>query len=188
MIRAARLDDVDSINVIYNKAILEGGLTGHLAPLSFTKKRAWFRNHRDRYTIAVMIADCSVVGYAAISPYREGRGAFAETCEISCYVSSEYRGRGLGKALVLHAVEHANRTGFHLVIAAVLGCNRRSIGLFTGLGFNIIARVPDAANINGAHFDHVYLARRLLRADLGMVGDGHTLGCHLAADVTGAKA
>ena len=161
MIRHACTADVECIALVYNEAILEGGLTGHLEPLSLQNRRSWFLKHQDPYAIFVKIADSSVVGYAAISPYREGREAFDKTCEISCYLSSEYRDRGFGKELIQHGIEHAVRTGFRIVTAIVLGGNSRSLGLLGKLGFSIFGRLPDAASIRGSYSDHVYLSRLL---------------------------
>ena len=159
MIRNATPADIAAISAIYNEAILEGGLTGHLDPLSTKNRRAWYLRHQGRYSIIVKRADCIVVGYAAISPYREGRGAFDGTCEISYYVSAEFRGRGFGMELIKQAIQQARRAGFRLVIAAVLGCNRRSMDLLTGVGFTVLARFPNVAKINSAYIDHVYLSR-----------------------------
>jgi len=53
MIRRATLADLESITVIYNEAILEGGFTGDLKPLSIENRRAWFFDHEDRYSIFV---------------------------------------------------------------------------------------------------------------------------------------
>jgi L-amino acid N-acyltransferase YncA len=161
MIRNATPADIESIAAIYNEAILEGGLTGDLEPVSIESRRAWYSDHQAPYAIFVTVLDGSVVGYAAISPYREGRGAFKETCEISYYMFRECRGRGLGKALINHAIEYARQSEFRIVLAFILECNRRSIDVLMGLDFSIRGRLPNAANINEERVDHIYLARSL---------------------------
>ena len=161
MIRNATPADIESIAAIYNEAILEGGLTGDLEPVSIESRRAWYSDHQAPYAIFVTVLDGAVVGYAAISPYRTGRGAFNETCEISYYLFREHRGRGFGKALINHAIEYARQSGFRIVLAFILECNRRSIDLLMGLDFSIRGRLPNAANINEEHVDHIYLARSL---------------------------
>ena len=83
MIRKAIPADIESIATIYNEAIREGGFTGDLEPLSIENRQAWYRDHQDPYAIFVTVLDDSVVGYAALSPYRQGRNAFSQTCEIS---------------------------------------------------------------------------------------------------------
>ena len=159
MIRNASPADIESIVVIYNEAILEGGLTGDLEPLSIGDRRAWYFDHQGRYVIFAKVLDGAVVGYAAISPYRKGRNAFNETCEISYYLSRKYRGRGFGKELVDHAIAQATQLGFRLVFAMILESNQRSIDLLVGSGFSILGRLPNAAKIGGEYFDHLYLFR-----------------------------
>ncbi|MBX9776760.1 MAG: GNAT family N-acetyltransferase [Xanthobacteraceae bacterium] len=161
MIRSATLTDIESITDIYNEAILEGGLTGDLEPLSADNRLEWYLGHQERYTIFVKVVDAAVVGYVAISPYRKGRDAFSEICEISYYVARKFRGRGLGKELVLHAIEYARRSDFASMLAMVLGCNQRSIDFLIGFGFSVLGRLPNAARIDGEHVDHVYLTRSI---------------------------
>jgi L-amino acid N-acyltransferase YncA len=159
MIRSATPADIESITDIYNEAILEGGLTGDLEPLSADNRREWYLDHQDRYVIFVKVVDGAVVGYVAISPYRKGRDAFYETCEISYYVAKKFRAQGFGKELVNHAIEYARRSDFLSMLALVLGCNQRSIDLLIGFGFSVLGRLPNAAKIEGEHFDHIYLSR-----------------------------
>jgi phosphinothricin acetyltransferase len=159
MIRSATLTDIESITEIYIEAILEGGLTGDLEPLSVENRREWYIGHQERYAIFVRIVDAAVVGYVAISPYRKGRDAFSETCEISYYVAKQFRGRGLGKELVHHAIEYARGSEFASMLALVLACNQRSIDFLIGFGFSVLGRLPNAARIDGEHVDHVYLSR-----------------------------
>jgi L-amino acid N-acyltransferase YncA len=161
MIRSATLTDIESITEIYNEAILEGGLTGDLEPLSADNRRDWYLDHQKPYAIFVKIVDAEVVGYVAISPYRKGRDAFSETCEISYYVAKKSQGQGLGKELVRHAIEYARRSDFTSMLALVLACNQRSIGFLLGFGFSVFGRLPNAARIDGEHVDHVYLSRSI---------------------------
>jgi phosphinothricin acetyltransferase len=161
MIRNATPADIEHIAAIYNEAILEGGLTGDLEPVSIENRRAWYLDHQHPYAIFVTALDGVVIGYAAISPYRKGRGAFSETCEISYYVFKRYRGRGFGKALINHAMAYAKQSGFRVILAFILECNQRSIDFLMGSGFSIRGRLPNAANINKEHFDHIYLYRSL---------------------------
>jgi L-amino acid N-acyltransferase len=160
MIRHATLADLENITAIYNEVILEGGFTGDLNPLSVESRRAWFFDHQDRYSIFVKSLGDSLVGYASLSPYRNGRIAFNETCEISYYLASQHRGLGFGKELIGHAIDRAGHSGFRLIVAMILQCNQRSIDLLLEFGFAISGRFPKAAKINGEYFDHVFLSCR----------------------------
>jgi L-amino acid N-acyltransferase len=161
MIRKAIPADIESIAGIYNEAIREGGFTGDLEPLSIENRVAWYREHQEPYAVFVTVLDNSVVGYAALSPYRQGRNAFSQTCEISYYFSNQHRGLGLGMESINHAIEHAKHSGFRLIVAMVLQCNQRSIDLLAKLDFTISGRLSNAAKINAEYFDHLYLSRSL---------------------------
>jgi len=161
MIRKAIPADIESIARIYNEAIREGRFTGDLEPLSIENRLAWYRDHQDPYAIFVTVLDDAVVGYAALSPYRQGRNAFSHTCEISYYFSNQHRGLGLGMDLIKHALEQARHAGFHLIVAMVLQCNQRSIDLLIKFGFTVSGRLPHAAKIDAEYVDHLYLSRRL---------------------------
>ena len=165
MIRQATAADIARITAIYNETIAEGGWTGDLDPLPEENRRAWFRDHQAPYAVFVAEVDGVVAGYAALSPYRTGRKAFGATCEINYYLASTYRGRGIGKALIDHAIEQAARSGFHVMVAIILASNQRSIDLLTRRGFAVSGRLPEAARIDGTYCDHVYLSRRLSSAD-----------------------
>jgi phosphinothricin acetyltransferase len=159
MIRPATLADLQRITAIYNEVILEGGFTGDLEPLSIEKRRAWFADHQGRHVVLVKIVDGSVAGYATISPYRNGRGAFQETGEITYYLSAQHRGCGLGKELVGHALKYADDVGLRSILAIVLERNQRSIGLLLKFGFSVAGRLPKVAKIGGEYIDHIYLSR-----------------------------
>lgn len=159
MIRIATLADVDRIAAIYNEAVLEGRLTGDLEPLSIENRRTWLLGHQDRYAVFVVVETDGVVGYAAVSPYRYGRQVFSETCELSYYLARAHRGRGLGTKVIDHAIEYAVGSGFRLMVALILECNRGSVDMLTKRGFAISGRLPQAAKIDGERFDHLYLSR-----------------------------
>jgi L-amino acid N-acyltransferase YncA len=161
MMRRATSNDVDVICDIYNASIMEGGFTGDLKPLSRENRRQWFLDHQDRYSVFVKVVDGRVVGHVALSPYRKGRGAFEGVCEISYYIYKKFRGLGLGQEMIDHALDHAERTGFRLVVAIALATNRRSLAVLEKFGFSVSGILPKAAEINGEYIDHIYLHRLL---------------------------
>jgi len=98
MIRRATLADLESITVIYNEVILEGGL---LAICSRCRLRADVHGSsiiRTRYSIFVKSVGNSPWLATLRSSYRNGRNAFNETCEISYYLASQQRGLALARS------------------------------------------------------------------------------------------
>lgn len=161
MIRNALPADLPAITAIYNDAISEGGFTGDLSPVSLASRQAWLAEHAGAYAVFVVEVAEQVAGYVSVSPYRKGREAFAHTCELSYYLARGSRGHGLGKALLSHALTHAQAAGFGVAVAILLGGNARSIGLLQRFGFTESGRIAHAACIDGRYSDHVYLSRPL---------------------------
>lgn len=145
MIRQATSGDIETITSIYNEMIRKGGFTGDLEPFMPESRESWFSDHINSYRIFVIQEQGAVVGYVSISPYKKGREAFRNTCEISCYLFSHARGKGLGKQLLCHAIDYSRIAGFRVVVAILLACNGRSISLLMSFKFSESARICEAA-------------------------------------------
>jgi L-amino acid N-acyltransferase len=161
MIREASDGDIETMTMIYNEAIREGGFTGDLEPVTLASRAAWYSDHTNSYRVFVIEEQGSVVGYVSISPYRKGRQAFRNTCEISYYILSHARGKGLGKKLVSHAIDYARAAGFRVIVAILLACNARSISLLQAFRFTESGRIHEAASIGDALVDHLYMSLRV---------------------------
>ncbi|MCC6346295.1 MAG: GNAT family N-acetyltransferase [Nitrospirales bacterium] len=73
-----------------------------------------------------------------------------DACEMKrLYVRPEFRGKGIGKALVLSAVEDARRMSYHRIRLNTLPSMKEAIPLYHSLGFQDIEPY-DATPITGA--------------------------------------
>jgi L-amino acid N-acyltransferase YncA len=159
-IRTATIDDLSSIVAIYNEAIEQRFATADLEPVTVNQRSAWFHEH-DPASLPIYVAEreCAVVAWCSLSAYRPGRAALRRTAEISYYVRAAVRGRGVGTALVQHAIAQAPRLGKHVLFGILLERNAPSIRLLTKCGFELWGRLPDVAVINGELVSHVYYGR-----------------------------
>jgi ribosomal protein S18 acetylase RimI-like enzyme len=58
-------------------------------------------------------------------------------------VSEAARGRGIGRAMVLHCLEQASAAGFRgIQFNAVAASNTHAVSLYLELGFRVIGTVP----------------------------------------------
>lgn len=63
----------------------------------------------------------------------------ADTCEmLRLYVRPEFRGKKIGKRLVLDLIENARRTGYRYMRLYTLTSMKEAIGLYQSLGFKQI--------------------------------------------------
>jgi L-amino acid N-acyltransferase YncA len=94
----------------------------------------------------VAVDGTQVIGTAKIAPNRPGRGSHVATA--SFMVSSEARGRGVGRTLGEYALAWAHAQGYHAMqFNAVVETNQAAVHLWQDLGFQIIGTAPEA-------FDH----------------------------------
>lgn len=70
-----------------------------------------------------------VVGFLSVYPSSHGFG------EIGMAVARDWRGRGVGSALVAAAIQWARERGLHKLSLSVFPHNAAAIGLYRKLGF-----------------------------------------------------
>ncbi len=161
-IRKAKKEDLKRITEIYNQSIKKGNLTGDLKTYETSERLPWFNLHlNERFPIFVYETEGYVVGYAYLSIYRGGRGAFQDVAEISYYIDFEFHGKNIGSKLVQHSLEFAKVSGFHTIIAILLKTNEKSIGLLNKFGFEKWGELPDIAFLQGKFINHLYYGKKL---------------------------
>jgi len=84
-----------------------------------------------------MRVEGKVVAWAAISRTSD-RCAYAGVAEVSVYVADDFRGRGLGSALLASIIEASERKGYWTLQAGVFPENIASLKLHTRNGFRVV--------------------------------------------------
>ena len=79
--------------------------------------------------VLVAVADAEIVGSVHVEGSRHGFG------EIGMAVAREWRGRGVGSALLAAAIEWARERGLHKLSLAVFAHNVAAIALYRKFGF-----------------------------------------------------
>ena len=153
MIRVASESDLPAIVEIYNQAVEQRFATADLRPVTIDQRRAWFVAHESSmYPIHVYEQDQEVVGWCSFSSYRSGREAV---------LGRGAQGRGVGSALVQHAVREAPRLGKRVLFGILLERNHASIRLMEKCGFELWGKLPDVAMIDGELLSHLYYGRKV---------------------------
>ncbi|MCL6613078.1 MAG: GNAT family N-acetyltransferase [Firmicutes bacterium] len=134
LVRPAALEDLPAIEEIYNEAGVATTASFDLQPRTEEEARAWFLAHGPAYPIFVAEMDGRVVGWASLSPYA-AKEAYRYTVEDSVYVHREFRGRGVGRALLMAVMEAAAALGYRAVVAKIADGNEASLALHRRAGF-----------------------------------------------------
>lgn len=164
-IRLAALADLPRIVEIYNQAIAARNATADTVPFTVEQRLDWFRVHAPEvHPIYVYEQGGEVQGWLSVSPYR-GRPALARTAEVSYYVDYGFHGRGIGSALMAHALEDAPRIGKKVYLAILLEWNKGSIRLLEKFGFERWGYLPAVAEFDGKLCGQYYYGRQVNAKD-----------------------
>jgi phosphinothricin acetyltransferase len=160
ILRRATEADSEAIRIIYNNEVLTSTATLDLVPRSEADQERWMRGHAGVYAALVAVYDGEVAGFASLSAYRP-RPGYATAVEDSVYVAEAFRGRGVGRLLLLGAVEAARSHGFHSVVGRIVTEQDASIALHKVCGFEIVGVEKEIGRKFGRWLD-VALAQRML--------------------------
>lgn len=162
-IRRADLSDLAEIIAIYNEAIVATTATFDTEPKSVEERVQWFRDHDANHPILVAVIDGAVIGWSSLSRWSERR-AYDRTVETSSYVTSAFRGRGIGRKLKEAIIEEARRLGFHTIIARIVAGNEESLHLNESMGFVLVGTMKEVGLKFGRFLD-VHILQKMLAAE-----------------------
>lgn len=145
-IRRTVENDLRALLEIYNEEVVHGTATLDLHPKSMNEWLEWYRLHnRDNHPLLTATMGDAIVGYAALSPYRD-KDAFRTTVELSVYIAAPYRGKGIGSALMDTILDIARSDPTTLtVISVITAGNEHSIHVHERHGFRYCGSIPAAA-------------------------------------------
>jgi RimJ/RimL family protein N-acetyltransferase len=130
-IRRARPGDVDALVELYAEVAAEGRWIAGEAPVDRGLRRRRFRETLARGDAATFVADAAgeAVGQLGIELARYG------VADLGMLVAAEWRGRGVGSALLAAGLDWARQAGAHKVALQVWPHNRAAIALYEKFGF-----------------------------------------------------
>ena len=149
---------VSNYNQVAN--IYQEGLDTGLA--SFETKapswESWDIAHIDHSRIAVLENDV-MLGWAALTP-TSSRCVYGGVGEVSVYVASEARGKGVGSFLLNELIRSSEENGLWSLQSGVFPQNKGSVGLHLKCGFRQIGYRERIAVRDGEWFDNLLFERR----------------------------
>lgn len=163
--RVVQRDDALVLLAIYNPEVVETKNTFDLVARTLDEQYAWVEAHRVTHQCLVCVNEEDdvgeigaqgerVLGFASLSPFRE-RPAYATTVENSVYVHRGARGRGVGERLLRDLLALAQESGYHSVIARIVGENGTSIRLHEKCGFTLVGTEIEVGRKHGQWLDVV---------------------------------
>ena len=159
-IRQAADGDLEAIAAIYNEGIEDRVATLDTQPKSRDEIADWWRHHGDRYAVLVVTENGNLLGWASLNRFS-ARCAHAEIADVSVYVKREFRGRGVGFALLSGLAHEAAASGFRKLVLHALDDNEHGKRLYFKAGFREVGVFREHGQIDGRYVDVVAMERIL---------------------------
>jgi L-amino acid N-acyltransferase YncA len=132
-------DDLPELLRIYNEVILRTTAVYDYKPHTLEMRREWLKTKRQQgFPVFVAHDDDAVVGFSSIGPFRNW-AAYKYSVENSVYVTSDHRGKGIGKMLIPPLIQAAREMDMHTIVASIDATNESSIRLHQFFGFEEVA-------------------------------------------------
>jgi L-amino acid N-acyltransferase YncA len=153
IVRDAREDDLPAILNIYNDVILNTTAVYSEQPHTLQMRKDWF-NDRINNNFPVYVADVDgvVAGFSSFGHFRVWP-CYRHTVEVSVYVDTFYRRKGISKLLLQELIDRAKEINMHAVIAGISADNQISINLHSSLGFKEVAHFKEVGYKFGRWLD-----------------------------------
>ena len=160
--RDAALNDLPQIVEIYNSTISSRMVTADSEPVTVESRKKWFSEHTFNKRPLWVIEDPNknIIGWISFQNFY-GRPAYDFTAEISIYLDSGQRGKGIGKKALHYAIDTAKELGIKTLLGFLFAHNEPSLKLFKHFGFEEWATLPNIAVLDGMERSLKILGKRI---------------------------
>lgn len=157
IIRLSIENDIPEILEIYNDIILKTTAIYQYEPHTLEMRKEWFRiKQQQGFPVFVAEENKRIIGFSTIGPFRNWQ-AYKYSVENSVYVSSEQRGKGVGKLLLAPLIDAAIAMEMHTIVAGIDATNEVSIRLHKSFGFEEVAKFKQVGYKFGKWLDLTFL-------------------------------
>lgn len=147
--------DWEAVSKIYTQGIATGFATFETNTPSY---EAWDAAHMTSCRIVVTENE-KVLGWAALSPVSS-RCVYGGVAEVSVYVGSDSRGKGVGKLLMNNLIKESEAAGLWTIQSGIFPENTGSIALHKKAGFRYIGKRERVGKLDGVWKDNLLFERR----------------------------
>lgn len=144
------------VRAVYEEGLATGDATFETEAPGWER---WDASHLPACRLVALSDGGRVAGWAALSPVST-RKVYAGVAEVSVYVGADFRGRGVGRALLSALVRESEAEGIWTLQAGVFPENAASVALHESCGFRVVGRRERVGRLRGRWRDTVLLERR----------------------------
>jgi L-amino acid N-acyltransferase YncA len=155
IIEKMKTEDWPTVKSIYQEGIVTGNATFEIDAPDWEQ---WDKHHLSDCRLIAKSAD-EMIGWFALSPVSS-RCVYEGVVEISLYIKSSARGKGVGKAFLKAAIEESERLGIWTLQSGVFPENIASIAVQKACGFRQVGIREKIGCMNGQWRDVILMERR----------------------------
>lgn len=154
-IRNMNPEDWLPVSEIYEEGIATKMATFEISAGTWEK---WDQGHLNESRL-VMAEGEEVLGWAALSSVS-GRCVYSGVAEVSVYIRSLAKGRGIGTRLLEELIRQSEESGIWTLQAGIFADNHPSIKLHEKMGFRLVGSREKLGQLDGVWRDIVLMERR----------------------------
>jgi L-amino acid N-acyltransferase len=157
IIRDAFEDDLEAILAIYNDVIVNTTAVYSEKPHTLQMRKDWYVDRiNNNFPVFVVEVGGVIAGFSSFGHFRVWP-CYRYTVEVSVYVDTIYRGKGISKTLLRALIDRAKELNIHAVIAGISADNEISIKLHSSFGFEEVAHFKEVGYKFGRWLDLKFL-------------------------------
>ncbi|EKN71314.1 hypothetical protein BABA_02242 [Neobacillus bataviensis LMG 21833] len=160
VIRDIKEQDIKYVQEIYNQGIEDRIATLETETKDISYMKDWSEKHNGRFKAIVAEQEGQVVGWASLNQYNN-RCAYDGVADLSVYISREFRGKGIGKILLVELESLAKENGFHKMVLFTFPFNQLGQGLYNKVGFREVGVFKNQGILDGQYVDVMAMEKLL---------------------------
>ncbi|MFL1997239.1 GNAT family N-acetyltransferase [Lysinibacillus irui] len=155
IIRKMEKEDLKEVLNIYKEGIETGMATFETTVPS---EQVWDERHHE--TLRFVAEEHNrIVGWIGISPVST-RAVYSGVGEVSVYISSDSKGKGIASKLFKILIEESEKEGFWTLQSSIFAINASSIQLHKKMGFRVVGTREKIAQLHGKWHDTILMEKR----------------------------
>ena len=158
--RDATPADTAAIAAIYNQGIVDRIATLETEARTPEERQQWLAARGPRHPVLVAEHDGIVVGWGSLNQFNP-RQAYDFVVDFSVYVEREWRGKGMGSALLRALVARARGLGFHKMVLSAFPWNAAGLALYQRYGFRTVGIYKEQGLLDGKWVDTIIMEKIL---------------------------
>ena len=160
-VRPAHAADGQAMCRIYNQGIEDRVATLETELRTPEERRQWLAARSPRHPVIVAeAADDRVAGWGSLNVFNP-REAYRFVADFSIYVERAWRGKGVGRLLLIRLIELGREHGYHKLVLSAFPTNAAGMALYTKLGFRTVGIYEEQGQLDGRWVDTIIMEKLL---------------------------